>query len=66
MRNIFTEHPKAVGESYFLHFKFALSTGIKLMLWGIIAVVHAFFPFMFKTYVSRKIKELYHRITQER
>jgi len=66
MRNIFTEHPKAVGESYFLHFWFALITGIKLMLWGFIAIVHAFFPFMFKTYVSGKIKELHHRITQDR
>ena len=36
------------------------------MLWGFIAIVHAFFPFMFKTYVSGKIKELHHRITQDR
>ena len=64
MKNIFTEHPKSIGESYFKHFVFAVSTGIKLLLWGLIAVIHGILPFTFKTYVSSRIKELYHKINK--
>ena len=56
MKNIFTEHPKSVGESYFKHFMFAVNIGAKLFLWGIIAIIHAILPFTFKTYVSSRIK----------
>lgn len=64
MKNIFTEHPKKVGETYFQHFLFALGTGFKLILWGAIAILHAIFPFLFKTYVSSKITKLYEKINK--
>ena len=64
MKNIFTEHPKSVGESYLKHFMFAINIGTKLFLWGIIAIIHAILPFTFKTYVSSRIKELYHKINR--
>ncbi len=64
MKNLFTEHPKQVGEGYFQHCWFAVKTGSKLMVWGIIAVIHGIFPFLFITYVSEKIKQLYLQINK--
>ncbi len=62
MKNIFTEHPRAVGETYLQHFWFAFSTGLQLLLWGGVAILHALFPFMFKTFVSDRVKRLYKKI----
>ena len=62
MKNIFTDHPQSVGESYLEHFIFALSTGVKLILWGLIAIIHAIFPFTFKTFVSQRIIRLHDKI----
>ena len=59
MKNIFTEHPNSVGESYFKHMLFAIKVGLKLILWGFAAIFHAIFPFMLKTYVSSNIKKLH-------
>ena len=59
MKNIFTDHPNSVGESYFKHMFFAIKVGLKLILWGFEAIFHAIFPFMLKTYVSSSIKKLH-------
>jgi hypothetical protein len=59
MKNIFTEHPNSVGESYFKHMLFAIKVGLKLILWGFAAIFHAIFPFVLKTYVSSNIKKLH-------
>ena len=64
MKNPFISHPHKVGESYIQHFGFAVKTGIKLILWGVAAMIHGVFPFIFTSYVSTKIKELYHQITE--
>tara|TARA_A200000113_G_scaffold156663_1_gene141311 strand:- start:477 stop:683 length:207 start_codon:yes stop_codon:yes gene_type:complete len=64
MKNIFTELPKSVGESYFQHLVFALGVGIKLILCGFIALIHSLLPFTFKTYVSRQINKLYLKINR--
>ena len=59
MKNIFIDHPNSVGESYFKHMLFAIKVGLKLILWGFAAILHAIFPFMLKTYVSSNIKKLH-------
>ena len=59
MKNIFTEHPNSVGESYTEHMFFAILIGLKLILWGIAAIVHALFPFVLKSFVSSNIKKLH-------
>ena len=64
MKNIFTDHPESVGESYSQHFLFAFNVGLRLILWGIVALIHGIFPFTFKTYVSSRIKDLYHKINK--
>jgi len=63
MKNFFTTHPKSVGETYFQHLRFALSTGLRLILMGFVAVIHGILPFTFQNYVSIRIKALYHEIT---
>jgi hypothetical protein len=58
MANIFTKHPKEVGETYFQHLWIALKYSFKLLLLFIIAFIHSFFPFIFKTTTSAKIIEM--------
>ena len=58
MNNIFTKHPKEVGESYINHFFKALSFSALLFSLGFKALVHALLPFCFETTVSAKVKTL--------
>ena len=54
--NIFTEHPSQVSETYLQHMKKALIFSFKLLAMSCQALLHAFFPFLFVTTVSDKIK----------
>ena len=47
LKRLFTEHPAAVGESYFDHMRVALSFAVPLGLAAGAALVHAFLPFLF-------------------
>ena len=58
MKNIFTNHPNKVGESYFEHFFKACSFGFQLLSIALRAFVHAIFPFFFEHSTSEKIREL--------
>ena len=48
MKNIFTDHPQSIGETYFQHFRFAFAFGINMLLGGFACIIHALFPFVFK------------------
>lgn len=48
MTNIFTKHPKSIGESYFQHLRFATVFGLKMVMGGCACLLHAVFPFMFE------------------
>jgi hypothetical protein len=61
-RRLFTEHPDAVGETYFEHMKVALSFAGPLSLAGFTAFVHAFLPFLFVTTASGTVKRLHARM----
>lgn len=52
MRNIFTEHPHSIGETYFQHFYFAVIFGGKMIIGGLACVIHAVFPFLCKKTAS--------------
>ncbi len=54
----FTEHPATVNETYFKHMGFALRYSWRIFLCSAAALIHAFFPFLFTTYASKKIKYL--------
>jgi len=56
--NVFTEHPHAVGETYFEHMRFALRFGTRMLVGGLAAIVHAVFPFLCITTASRINDEL--------
>ena len=49
MRNIFTEHPGSVNETYFEHMKAALYYGFNMSLAAFFCTIHSIFPFLFKT-----------------
>ena len=58
MKNIFKEHPSAVGETYFQHFLNSCSFGIKLIFIAVLAFVHAIFPWCFEHSASDRICRL--------
>ena len=58
MRNIFTEHPNDVGENYFQHMVHAIGFCLLLLSLSFKALVHAIFPFCYKTAVSDRILKL--------
>jgi hypothetical protein len=58
MANPFTAHPASVGETYAQHFRFALTFGVRMILGGLAAAIHALLPFLFITRASRALEEL--------
>ena len=62
LRRLFTEHPDAVGETYFEHMRVALSFAGPLSVAAVAALVHAFLPFLFVSTSSRTIKGLHARM----
>jgi hypothetical protein len=48
MYNIFTSHPHKVQQTYVKHLIFALKNGFSLILYGILLILHAIFPFIFE------------------
>jgi hypothetical protein len=66
LKRLFTEHPAAVGESYFDHMRVALSFAVPLGLAACAALVHAFLPFLFVTTASTTVRRLYARMTNRR
>jgi hypothetical protein len=59
VREAFTRHPHAVGESYLQHSGVALSYSGKLFLAAGAALVHAFLPFLFEKTASNAIKAMH-------
>lgn len=52
MKNLFTDHPKNVGETYLEHCKHASIFALNLLVAGMACLIHAFFPFLFKKTAS--------------
>lgn len=55
---LFTDHPASVNETYLKHMWFAVRYSFQFGMCMIAAFIHAFFPFMFTTYASRKVEYL--------
>ena len=58
MKNIFTEHPKSIGESYLLHFRNAAGYALTFLLLFFIALIHAILPFLFARTASDIVCEM--------
>ena len=52
------KHLKDHGLSYFAHMTVAFCYAIELAIMSVVAVIHGFLPFVFKTYVTDKMKNL--------
>lgn len=63
MFKLFSQHPRQVNETYWQHACFACSVGIRMILGGIVCLIHAIFPFLFPNTASRIIISLYQKIT---
>ncbi len=61
---IFTDHPATVSESYFEHFRFALSFALSLAGAASAALVHAFVPCLFEKTAGNIIRKLAARMEQ--
>lgn len=63
---IWTQHLDEVNESYFEHMRMALSFTGHMLMGAAACAIHAFFPFLFETTGSQKIKCLYERMLVSR
>ena len=60
------DHLNSVNENYFEHMVIALNVGLKMLLGGLMALIHGIIPGVFQTDASNKIKELYEFINKKR
>lgn len=65
MKNIFTDHPHAIGETYFKHALEALFIALRMTYTSVAMVIHAILPFLFvKT--ARKTVYYFHERFEKR
>ena len=62
----FTTHPASVNETYIQHMKSALTFSLTFFGGGIIALIHAFFPFLFEKTGSELITRLHQKMVSQR
>jgi hypothetical protein len=65
LMNIFTNHPKNIGESYWEHLWHAGKFAVLMMVAGIACLIHAIFPFLFEQTASNILfKMTEHMVTR--
>ena len=57
--DLFSRHPRSVGETYFEHLCFATRFGLAMITGGVACVVHGLLPFLCVTSGSRRVRELH-------
>lgn len=62
LQRLFMDHPSSVDETYFEHFRFALTFAGLLLLAGGAALVHALIPGLCQKTASTIINRLHHRM----
>jgi hypothetical protein len=55
---LFTDHPRAIGETYGQHARTALSFGWRMTLGGLACMIHAIVPGLFVKTASRTVVQL--------
>ncbi len=66
IRNLMTDHPSSVNETYWEHMGVAFTFGGRMLLGGLACVMHGIFPFLFTKTGSQTITELHGRMVQNR
>ncbi|MBO6946491.1 MAG: hypothetical protein JJ855_00820 [Rhodospirillales bacterium] len=61
MFELFTRHPRSVGETYLEHMRMASGFAGSLLVATVVCSIHALFPFLFEKTGSRIIADLYQR-----
>jgi hypothetical protein len=59
---LFRQHPRSLGESYFEHQQHALRFGLTLVLAGAACMLHALIPALFTTTASSAVTRLHERM----
>lgn len=62
MLDLFTRHPRKVGETYGEHFTMAWSFGLPMVAAGLACLVHGVLPFLFERTGSDCVKALHARM----
>lgn len=60
MKNIFTQHPHSMNETYWQHLVCAVKFGSKMMIGGVACLIHAIFPFLFEKTGSNFLFQMMH------
>ena len=58
MTNIFTKHPKEVGETYLEHLFNAVRFAFTFLLLFVVALIHSILPFLFTKTASCVVQEM--------
>jgi Family of unknown function (DUF6356) len=58
----FIDHPRATGETYFGHMRFALSVALECAVIAFVAFVHALVPAFFERTGGQRLRALMARI----
>lgn len=66
MKNLFIDHPASVNETYFQHMFAALGFCGRFALGALVALIHAFLPFLFCRTGSRIIADLHQNMVTHR
>jgi hypothetical protein len=66
LRQLFTEHPASVGETYVEHLCAATGFAVRMVLGGVACFLHALFPFAFRRTGSDCISQLHERMVTHR
>lgn len=66
LRQILTDHPRAVGESYWQHLRAALGLAGYLAVTLGILMCHAVLPGLYVTRASERVTNLHHRMHNRR
>lgn len=56
---LFTQHPKATGETYKEHLWFTVTMSTRIITCGLCILIHGVFPFFFTTTTSRQLEKIY-------
>jgi len=59
VRQLFTRHPEEAGETYFQHLIFTIFAALRIVLCGMVMIVHGIFPFIFSKTASSQIEKIY-------
>ena len=66
MKQLFTAHPRGVGESYWQHMASAFSFGLRMCIAGLACMVHALLPFLFTATARNTINKLHEQMITHR